>query len=317
MNARPTMAALVEEYLVRRRSLGFALTIDGSQLRNFARFADAAGHRGPLTVDLITRWAIQPSRRVRRFPGRRLDAIRQFARDRASFDPTNEVPSAGLLGPPRRRGVRHIYTEGQLVAILAEARKLRPAGGLRPVTYATLFGLLSACGLRISEALRLRCADVDLNGAVLVVRMTKFRKSRLVPLHPTTADALRSYEQHRDGAVPRRKAAAFFVTKTGRALPYPTVQHVFRRLRIALGWDRADPLPRIHDMRHTFACRRLGAWYAAGIDVAAHIAALATYLGHAHITDTYWYLTGSPDLLALAAERFELFTTPAATPGAP
>jgi integrase len=317
MNATPTMEALVEEYLVRRRALGFALTIDASQLRNFARFADAEGHSGPLTVDLITRWAMQPGRRVRRFPGRRLDSIRQFARDRASVDPTNEVPSAGLLGPPRRRGVRHIYTEEQLVAILAEARKLRPAGGLRPLTYATLFGLLSACGLRISEALRLTCADVDLNGSVLVVRMTKFRKSRLVPLHPTTAHALRSYEQHRDGAVPRRKAAAFFVTKTGRALPYPTVHHVFQNLRVALGWDGAYPLPRIHDIRHTFACRRLCAWYTAGVDAAAQIAALATYLGHAHITDTYWYLTASPELLALAARRFELFATLATPAGAP
>lgn len=316
MTPAPTMVALVADYLARRRSLGFALRIEAGQLRSFARFADATGHSGPLTLDLITRWVTQPGRCIRQFPGRRLDVIRPFARDRACVDPANEVPPAGLFGPPRRRAVRHIYSDAQLVALVAEARKLGPAGGLRPATYATLFGLLAACGLRVSEALRLTQADVDLGRSLLTVRMTKFRKSRLVPLHATTADALRAYAQRRDHIVPRLTTTAFFVTGNGAALPYSTVQHVFKCLRVLLGWNGADPLPRIHDLRHTFACRRLGAWYAIGVDAAVSVAALATYLGHAHITDTYWYLTGSPELLALAAQRFELFAAPAATPEA-
>lgn len=317
MTPGPTMEMLVEDYLARRRSLGFALRVDAGQLRSFARFADGTGHQGPLTVDLIMRWATQPGRRTRRFPGRRLAVIRPFARDRAGVDPASEVPPAGLLGPARRRAVRHIYTDAQLLALVAEARKLGPTGGLRPMTYATLFGLLAACGLRVSEALRLMHADVDLERGVLTVRMTKFRKTRLVPVHATTADALRAYAQHRDSVLPQQAATTFFVTTSGTALPYSTVRHVFKRLRGSLGWDKADPRPRIHDLRHTFACRRLGAWYAAGVDVAVQIAALATYLGHAHITDTYWYLTGSPELLALAAQRFELFTAPTLTPEAP
>jgi integrase len=310
MTPGPTMTVLVEDYLARRRSLGFALRIEAGQLRSFARFADAAGHSGPLTIDLITRWATHPGRHVRRFPGRRLDVIRPFARDRAAVDPANAIPSAGMLGPARRRGVHHIYTDAQISALVAEAHKLGPVGGLRPATYATLFGLLAACGLRVAEALRLTCADVDLGRAVLTVRMTKFRKSRLVPLHATTADALRAYARHRDRVVPRQALETFFVTTTGTALPYSTVRHVFKRLRSSLGWDRADPRPRIHDLRHTFACRRLGAWYGAGVDAAVQVATLATYLGHAHISDTYWYLTGSPELLARAAQRFELFATP-------
>jgi len=317
MTPGPTMETLVEDYLARRRSLGFALRVDAGQLRSFARFADGTGHHGPLTIDLIMRWATQPGRRTRRFTGRRLAVIRPFARDRAGVDPASEIPPAGLLGPARRRAVRHIYTDAQLLALVAEARKLGPAGGLRPMTYATLFGLLAACGLRVSEALRLTHADVDLEREVLTVRMTKFRKTRLVPVHATTADALRAYAQHRDSALPLQAATTFFVTKSGTALPYSTVRHVFKRLRGSLDWDKADPRPRIHDLRHTFACRRLGAWYAVGVDVAVQIAALATYMGHAHITDTYWYLTGSPELLALAAQRFELFTAPALTPEAP
>lgn len=308
------MATLVDDYLVRRRSLGFALEIEARQLRSFARFADDSGHRGPLTVDLITRWATQPGRRSRRFPGRRLDVLRPFARDRAGIDPATEIPPAGLLGPARRRGVHHIYTDAELGSLISEAQKFGPVGSLRPFTYATLFGLLAASGLRVSEALRLTHTDVDLVHDVITVRMTKFRKSRLVPVHPTTADALRAYARRRDDVVARPLTKTFFATKVGTRLPYSTVRSAFLRLRRALGWDRADPRPRIHDLRHTFACRRLRAWYAAGIDAAVQVAALATYLGHAHVTDTYWYLTGSPELLGVAAMRFERFATPADAP---
>jgi integrase len=304
------MVHLVEEYLADRRRLGFALEIEGQQLRSFGRFADSVGHAGPLTIDLAVRWATSSSRRRPRFPGRRLEVIRPFARYRAAVDGASAIPSRFLLGPPRRRPVHHIYTDGQLGALVLEAGNLRPAGGLRPKTYATLFGLLAACGLRVSEALRLGRTDVDLRRAVLTIRVTKFRKSRLVPLHSTTVAALRAYANERDAVVVRRAAAStFFVDPAGKPLPYSTVRNAFLRLSGSLGWSRLEPRPRIHDLRHTFACHRLRDWYAEErVDVGTKIAALATYLGHAHITDTYWYLTGSPDLLALAARRFEQAT---------
>ena len=305
MSAIPSMLDLVDQYLADRRKLGFALQSEGRQLRGFARFADGIGHTGPLTIDLAIRWASAPSARHRRFPGRRLEVIRPFARYRASCDPATEVPSRLLLGPPRHRPVHHIYTDEQLVALLAEAGKLGPASGLRPRTYATLFGLLAACGLRVSEALRLGRADTDLTGGVLTIRATKFRKSRLVPLHETTTGSLRAYEAERDRLVRRPPSATFFVQDNGQPLRYSTVRTVFMRLRRALGWAGRVPRPRIHDLRHSFACRRLLDWYAQGPDPAPRIASLATYLGHAHVTDTYWYLTGSPELLALAADRFE------------
>jgi integrase len=310
MSTPPTMLDLVDEYLVARRSLGYALRIEGAQLRNFARFADTTGHRGPLTLDLILRWVAIPSRRARRFPGRRLDCIRPFARTRAAIDPANEVPPRGLVGPPRRRPVHHIYTDTQLATLVAAARALGPSKPLRGATYATLFGLLAATGLRVSEARRLARADVDLEDAVLHVRATKFRKSRLVPLHPTATLALRSYALRRDRIAQPSPTAAFFVGARGMPLPYGTIRAVFLSLRRALGWEQLDPLPRIHDLRHAFACRRLRDWYAAGVDVAPLVASLATYLGHAHVTDTYWYLTGSPDLLAQAADRFAALVEP-------
>lgn len=304
----PPTTALVEDYLARQRDLGFALRIDGRQLLNFARFVDGVGHHGPLTVDLMVQWATQPSLRPRQFPARRLDVVRPFARHLAALDLTTEVPPRGILGPRRRRPLHHIYTNEEIAALIAAARQITPHNGLRPATYATLFGLLAASGLRISEALRLTRGDVDLLAGVLTVRMTKFRKSRLVPLHSSTTSAMRAYAAQRDVAVPQPPSPVFFTTSLGTPLPYSTVRGVFRRLCATLGWESRIPRPRIHDLRHTFACQRLQQWYAEGIDVTPHLAALATYLGHAKITDTYWYLTATPDLLALAAGRFASFT---------
>jgi integrase len=308
------MLELVDEYLAARRSLGYALRIEGAQLRSFARFADAQDHRGPLTLDLILRWVLLPGRRTRQFPGRRTDCVRPFALARAAVDPANEVPPRDFVGPRRRRPVHHIYADTQVVALIRAARALGP--GLRGATYATFFGLLAATGIRVSEARRLTLADVDLEHEVLHIRVTKFRKSRLVPLHPTTIAPLRSYAEQRDYVARPLPTAAFFIGKHGKPLPYSTIRNVFLHLRRTLGWEQLTPRPRIHDIRHTFACRRLRDWYAAGIDVAPLVASLATYLGHAHVTDTYWYLTASPDLLAQAAERFAVFEPKTTVDGA-
>jgi integrase len=303
MKSKRFMAA-VEAYVAARNRLGFALRIESKQLRDFARYADSIGHCESLTTALAVSWATLPGRRPRRFPERRLQVIRPFARYLAAIDEANEVPPRDLLGRARQRPLHHIYTDEQILALLGEAAKLRPSS-LQGLTYATILGLLAASGLRISEALRLLRADVELNSRVLVIRETKFRKSRLVPIHTTTAQALRHYAEVRDEKFPPQREAPFFVGDGGGALAYSTVNHVFGRMRTALGWNEFVPRPRIHDLRHTFACHRLRDWYAEGLDVAAKVASLATYLGHAHVTDTYWYLTGTPELLALAANRFE------------
>lgn len=306
MSAR-TMVSLVEEYLAQRRAFGFALRIEGRQLLAFARFTDARGHTGPLTTDLMVRWATQPNGRSRRFPARRLDVVRPFARYRAAFDPRTEVPPFGLLGPSRRRPIHHIYAPTEVATLLRAAAELPSARGIRAATYASVFGLLAASGLRVSEALRLTRDDADLVAGVLTIRATKFRKTRLVPVHASATVALRMYAAQRDRAVPHATAATFFVSRRGTALSYHTVRSAFCRLRTKLGWDLLTPRPRIHDLRHTFACRRLQQWYESGVDLAPRVAALATYLGHAKASDTYWYLTGTPELLALAVKRFEIF----------
>jgi integrase/recombinase XerD len=234
--------------------------------------------------------------------------VRPFARYVAASEPRTEIPPLGLLGPSHRRLPPHIYSREEIAALLRAAAALSPIGGLRPRTYTTLFGLLVSTGLRISEALRLAQADVDLAAGVLTVRETKFRKTRLVPLHPSASRALGRYAAQRDRVHRQPPQPTFFLSEAGRPLAYSTVRTTFLRLRQALGWCRpGHRSPRIHDARHTFACHCLQRWYQDGADVDQHLLALSTYLGHAKVSDTYWYLTATPGLLGTPAARFERF----------
>jgi integrase len=303
----PNMVSLAEEYLTLRRRLGFALEVEGSQLLAFARHAERMGHKGPITMELAVGWARLSKKASPLSWARRLDIVRRFAMYRIATDPRTEIPPRGLLGPSCRRTEPHIYSDDEITALLNAASGLRSKGGLRPHTYTTLFGLLAATGLRISEALHLDRADVDLRSGVLTVTNTKFRKSRLVPLHPSTITALKAYAERRDRAFPFMKTGTFFVSDCGAHLYYTTVRSAFVKLRRHLGWANHSlrRLPRIHDIRHTFACRRLLAWYRDGADIAQKMPALSTYLGHVSVEGTYWYLTAAPDLMAIASSRFE------------
>jgi integrase len=304
------MVTQVEEYLAARRHFGFALEVDGQQLLRFARFADSVNHRGPLTQAIATRWALLNVTRPLT-AARRIEVLRPFARYQSQFDSATEIPPTQLFGASHRRLVPHIYTENEIRALLAAAAKLPPAGGLRPATYTTLFGLLAATGLRISEALHLMRSDVDLSAGLLTVRNTKFRKSRLIPLHQTTIKALQSYVRLRDAKIPATAYDDFFLLDDDRRLHKRSVEYQFQKLRTQLRWQsRGDhPAPRIHDLRHTFICHCLLRWYRQGVDVDGEILSLSTYVGHARVTDTYWYITGIPELMAIAARRFEQFVS--------
>lgn len=306
-----SMLSLVQAYLDERRRLGFALTIPGAQLLSFARFADRAGHRGPITVQLMMNWAQGEARRASPANwGRRLEILRPFVRHRAQVEPDTEVPSANIFSRhKRRRPTPHIYTVAEIADLLAAARRLPPTGTLRPLTYETFFGLVAATGLRLSEALHLRCGDFDVGGGTLTIRQTKFCKSRLVPLHPTTTMALAQYLSARQLFIPAVPDAPLFGSPSGAALIKRTVHGVFARLRAELGWAARGtlPAPRIHDLRHSFVCRRVTLWHETGADIDNAMLALSTYVGHAKVSDTYWYLTAVPDLMAVAAKHFELF----------
>ena len=311
----PTTMQRVGEFLAERRRLGFQAHKSRYILISFARYADRLGSPEPLTVEHMAEWARQDKwkRGTPEVWARRLKLLRPFARWLRQFEPRTEVPNESIFGPVPGRVTPHIYREDEIVELLAAARQLNPQGGLRPPTFETLFGLIASAGLRVSEALTLRDANVDLKAGTLTVRQSKFAKSRLLPLHPSTVDALARYRRLRSRQVRTTVETPFFVGTRGQRLGQPLgerqVHRVFIELRDQLGWvDRgAHGGPRIHDLRHSFAVRRVMLWHEQGIDVDQAMLALSTYLGHAKISNTYWYLTGVPELMALAGAKFACF----------
>jgi integrase len=318
MSAQLSLQARVEQYLAERRRGGFELSKMGHALVSFARHIQAAGHRGPLTVDVMAAWARQAKsgRGDRATSARRLKILRPFARWLQQFDPTTEVPDEAIFGAVPGRMTPHIYREPEIVELLAAARQIGPEGGLRPVVMETLFGLIACTGLRIAEALGLVDADVDLLGGELTIRHSKFGRSRLVPLHPSAVQALGCYRTQRARHVRSSPESPFFVSSRGRLLGQPVgdrqVHRIFDDLRRQLGWvDRGSHgTTRIHDLRHSFAVRRLVLWHEQGVDMSQQMLALSTYLGHVKVSNTYWYLTGVPELMGLIGQRFERFAHP-------
>jgi len=305
----PGYLPLVEDYLTLRRAHGFAVERPGWLLRDFARFADGLAHPGPITVDLAVRWALSQRAGGPANAARRLGVVRQFARHRVALDPATEIPPSDVLGRPTGRPQPHIYSEEEIAALLQACRRLPPRDGLRPVTYVAFFALLASTGLRLSEACRLGRRDVDLTTGLLTVHAGKFRKARLVPLHPTGVQALARYAARRDACRTAPPSECFFRTDHTPALTRPAVEQTFRQLRHRLGWSAPGRTrrPRIHDLRHTFAVRRLLRWAHDGLALEGQMLALATYLGHAKVTDTFWYLSAVPELMAITAQRFERF----------
>ena len=310
MSAGTTVEAAVQRYLQERRQLGFALKAPGTELLRFARFANTRCHQGALTQELQLDWAREHVRRTSAVTAaRRLEIVRPFTAYYRQFEVDSEVPAPGILGRGHRRPAPHIYTDEEVRELLDHAGRLTPRGGLRPLMYRTLFGLIAAAGLRVSEALKLLVADVDLQGATITVRQTKFHKSRCLPLHASVVQALSEYRQVRDRHADSDTNASFFVSRTGGNLPVRTVENVFGRMRPRLRWQARGehPQPRIHDLRHTMAVRRVQLWHDAGVSIDHAMFWLCTYLGHAKISDTYWYLTGVPELMDIVGAKFERF----------
>jgi integrase len=295
----------VDDYITLRRSLGFKLRDHPWYLHDFATYLEAAG-ASTVTAELAVAWAQLPG--VGAHPaylGKRLSVVRGFARHLKAFDPATEVPSADLLQWQECRAVPYIYSDEDIAAVMAAARALTPR--LRAATYEALVGLLKVTGARVGELIKLDREDVDWDEGVLVIRYTKFNKCRELALHPTTVEALKAYSQVRDELCPAPKSASFFVNTLGKRLVYVTVQQVFRNLARSAGLMARSKsgLPRIHDVRHTFACTTLVSWYRAGLNVEAQMPLLSTYLGHTNPDKTFWYISAVPELLALAAQRRE------------
>jgi integrase/recombinase XerD len=296
----------IEDYIALRRSLGFKLNDMAADLTKFASFLEqkAAPY---ITTALALEWAMQSTDHLPSQWARRLGFVRVFARHWSATDPRTEIPPAGLLPFRAQRARPYLYTEQEIQRLLAAAKSLSPASGLRPWTYHCLFGLLAVSGLRISEAIKLERQDVDFYQGVLTIRQTKFNKNRLIPLHTSTRDVLSEYAEHRDRLVPNPSSSCFLLNDCGRCLERSAVRRTFYDLsrQIGLRGPADHTGPRIHDFRHRFALNTLIQWYRAGEDIERRLPVLSTFLGHAHVADTYWYLSIHPELMGLATERLE------------
>lgn len=300
-----TVRDRAEEYLAMRRALGFQLTDFEQKLLSFVAYLEAHD-LDVLTVDAALAWATATPRSTDEVHwSRRLMVVRIFARHLAVLDPRTQIPPPDLLPHHYRRVTPYLFSNAEVERLIHAAGGLRPT--LRGLTWQTLIGLLVVTGLRVGEACGLDRADVDLDDLVLRVRNTKFGKHRLVPIHPSTGEALRGYAHARDRQFPQPAVPAWFLNSRGNRLDKANLPHTFGRLLDTAGIAAAPGRrrPRLHDLRHGFCTTTLWEWYRHDLDVAARMPALTTYLGHADPKSTYWYLTGAPELLALAADRLE------------
>jgi integrase/recombinase XerD len=299
------------DYLEMRRALGFKLTSEGKLLASFVSYMEAAGAER-VTAERALEWATLPSAAKPVYHAKRLRAVRGFARYLHTLDPAHELlPTTLLPSTGWRRPVPYIYSDEEIVALVAAAGRLKTRLG--SATMGTLIGLLAVTGMRVGEAIRLDRDDLDLGHGRLIVRDSKFGKSRQLPLHPTTVTALDDYLRVRDTLKPKSRTLALLIGTWGGRLRRDAVETTFRLLRQRVGLTArpGSAPPRLHDIRHSFAVHTMLDAYRSSGDPAACASALSTYLGHADPGATYWYLSAAPELLALAAARLEAHQTEA------
>ena len=303
---RSMFAEPLSAYLDLRRALGCRCEEPTFHLLSFDAYACQRNHTGPLTQELALAFALSNPKNSTNYCARRYQVVRHFAEYLAIYDPTTPLLDPKILPHSQARTPRHIYTDEELLRIFDEARSLSPKNPVRGLTFHAMIGLAASSGLRIGEVVGLDRGDVDLKTGMLLIRQSKFGKSRLVPLHSTTLDFLRKYAAVRDASFPDCKEAAFFIHSGQRRYARNTLQRVFAGLAFRAGLRGPKGRgPTFHDLRHRFAVKCLVTWYKAGIDVQGMLPALATYMGHVHYTDTAYYLTATAELLALAAERYQ------------
>ena len=300
----PLRSAL-SDYLSTRRSLGYKLRRTEKLLLQFIDYVEAnCAYR--IATDLALSWARLPVGGDVSWWSSRLTVVRKFATFVNTLDPETEVPPSDLLpGRKSRRAVPFLYSDSDIAALVEAATMFTPR--LRVLTCQTWVQLLAVTGMRVGEAIRLDRKDVDFDDGVLSIWMSKFGKSRELPLHASTVDALRVYLQERDRLFPNPTSPSLFISSAGTRLLYCNVSWDFIRLvrQVGLRPRSPDCRPRIHDLRHTFAIRTIIDAYKTNANVGARLASLSTYLGHVHPGHTYWYLSAAPELLSLAGLRLE------------
>jgi integrase/recombinase XerD len=294
------LEAHVDDYLRLRRALGFKLKEEERLLGQLVGYVETAGAT-TLSSELAIGWARLPEGVHPNQWAKRLRVARGLASYLQTIDPATEIPPPDVFPHRRQRATPYLFSHQDICRLLAEARRLRHP--LRAASYEALFGLLAVSGMRVGEALALQREDIDLDAGLITIHKAKYDRARLVPPHPTATEALRRYASERDRLCPHPRSRAFFLSSAGTAVHRSCLGTTFREITTRIGVRTEAVHPRIHDLRHRFAVQTLIDWQRSGVKIDEHIATLSTYLGHVSPADTYWYLSASPELMALAAER--------------
>jgi integrase/recombinase XerD len=299
-----TLTEHAERYLVARRALGVKLERHGRLLPQLVAYLEAAG-AGTVTRELAISWAQLPAGALPRHWAARLSIARGFAAYLQTIDPSTEIPPIGVFAVRYQRPTPYLWSSLDIARLLEAARALRPA--LKAASYEALFGLLAVTGMRLGEAISLQRDDVDLDRGVVTLHAqnTKLQRARLVPLHPTTVQALECYARTRSRLCPAPSSSTFLLSSIGTSLDRSAVAKTLRTLTTTLGLRTDTVHPVAHQLRHSFAVSTLIDWQRCGVSVDQRIAVLSTYLGHVSPAETYWYLTATPELMGAAAERLQ------------
>ena len=295
----------IEEYITYKRSLGYVIKIESQELRRFAKYTRDIGYDGPLTAELSIRWASLENNFTRIYMARRLETLHTFAVFISAFDAQAQIPQNGVFGRAHMRTAPYIYTDGEVLSLMQHSGSLHAPDGIRAYTVASAIGLMYATGIRVSELTSLRLADVRMKDGYLFINGSKFKKDRLVPLHSTVIIRLSEYRTFIESKIgAKNDDDYFFVTSYGHRFNTRAFEYAFQLIRPLVFCDAAKP-PRLYDLRHTFACNTVKRWHEAGEDVNRKLYLLSTYMGHVKPEDTYWYLSATPELLRIAARKFE------------
>lgn len=302
----------VADYVAMKRAMGFSFYYQELKLKSFCKFLKAK-KRKRFTAELAKTWALEGRKRPDSLSSGKLSVVRAFAVYWQSIDPHTELWPENLWPIRYKRKNPYIYNRAEIHKILKGCEELEPEGSLHPLTFSTLFGLIATCGLRLSEAVELQKQDVDLKNGVITIRRTKFNKTRILPIHPTTVKVLANYVVTRNRFFENYlskhvRSEHFFISNNETPIANGVAEWTFNKIALQCGIRKESRKgPRIHDLRHTFVVNSLEDCFRQGKDVETLLPVLSTYMGHAQPGSTYWYMTITPELMSLASERLDQY----------